>query len=107
MATWKTAEPMADSEINARLAALKAARWDDDEAIGDALDGLLGDVCGRASLVEHLEDMVALATDTSLSDAQRGRWLRAHFEPYRPVTPRPGGLRARLGLAAARERNTA
>jgi hypothetical protein len=100
--TWKTPEPMVDSEVNARLRPLKAAGWDDEAAIYAALGRLLADPAGRASLVQHLADMTALATDPSLTDLQRGRWLRAHYEPSRHRSvPSSGGLIARLAAARA------
>jgi hypothetical protein len=103
MTTCKTPE-MADSDVNARLRSLKAAAWNDEAAIYAALGRLLADPAGRASLVQHLADMAALAMDPSLTDVQRGRWLRGHYEPsqHRPFPsqrrpfPSPGGLMARL-----------
>ena len=103
MTTWTTRVPMVDSEVNARLRPLKAAHWDDVEAIGRALDGLLGDLRGRASLVEHLADVAVLATDDSLTDEMRGRLLRRLWD-VSPEHP-PRGLMARL--TAAREARAA
>jgi hypothetical protein len=97
-----TTTPLPDSEVNTRLRPLKAAGWDDEAAIYAALSQLLADPAGRASLVEHLADMAALATDPSLTDLQRGRWLRLHYEPARHrAVPSSGGLMARLAARRA------
>jgi hypothetical protein len=96
--TWKTPEPMVDSDVNARLRSLKAAAWDNHEAIGAALDVLLASLEGRHSLVQHLADMASLATEPSMTDQTRGRVLRRHFEPMggESTPPPSGGLMARL-----------
>jgi hypothetical protein len=102
----RTTTPLPDSEVNARLRPLKAAGWDDEAAIYAALGRLLADPIGRASLVAHLADMAALATDASLTDLQRGRWLRLHYEascdPSRGRSvPSSRGLMARLAARRA------
>jgi hypothetical protein len=79
--TTETA-PMPDSETNTWLEPLKTSGYDEIE-IDAALTGLLADPVGRASLVQHLADFAVLATDPSLADAQRGRWLRQHFASVR------------------------
>jgi hypothetical protein len=79
MTTRIAPAPMPDSEVNAWLEPVKAVGYDE-AAIDVALDPLLAHPAGRASLVQHLADVAVLATEPSLSDVQRGRALRRHFD---------------------------
>jgi hypothetical protein len=79
MTTRIAPAPMPDSEVNAWLEPLKAVGYDE-AGIDAALTGLLTNPAGRASLVQHLADMAVLATEPSLTDVQRGRLVRAHFD---------------------------